>query len=86
MNKMGGLRRPSRQTTHGRTCSSLLQGYPYENESQPTSALGSMENRHYTVEQRGASKLRVSGNRLRQLYFHQDGIKGGRVAHVGKFF
>src|SRR6266542_4374755 len=49
-----------------------------------------MENRNYTVELRRASKgvpeLPSIFGPPKKLYFNQDGIKRGRVAHVGEFF
>ena len=34
----------------------------------------------------GLTELLMAALGLGQLYFNQDGIKRGRVAHVGKFF
>ncbi len=56
-----------------------------------------MENGHYTVLRSRASKTPITpgsrwtcfycpGARAEMLYFKQDGIKRGRVAHVSKFF
>jgi hypothetical protein len=55
-----------------------------------TSANGSMENRNYTVELWRPSKFMqpvgLLASRFGELHFNQDGIKRGRVAHIGKFF
>jgi hypothetical protein len=74
------------------------QGFPDEDEeSLLPQSLGVLENGHYTVELCRASKpnrhcffylcaLVQSRIRLNCLYLNQDGIKRGRVAHVGKYF
>jgi hypothetical protein len=48
-----------------------------------------MENRNYTVELWRASKNSaqlLSIGLPKKFHFNQDGIKRGRVAHVGEFF
>src|SRR5690242_4587231 len=97
--RRGAVRTPGQSARPHRCAhSSLQQGFPDQGEESLLPQIpGIMENGHYTVEHSRASKPKhherrvlasslLSGSRLNWLYLNQDGIKRGRVAHVGKFF